>query len=65
LVRISPYFSVNASMFAWLFDIILDLGIAKLFNDFRKLIYLYPIGCKIIHLLKVIIGNFDKKLSKN
>jgi hypothetical protein len=52
-------------MFAWILDIILDSGITKLFNDFRKLIYLYAIGCKILHLVKVIIGNFDKKLSKN
>jgi hypothetical protein len=52
-------------MLAWILDIILDLGIKKLFNDFRKLSYLYPIGCIIIDLVKVIIGNFDKKLSKN
>jgi hypothetical protein len=52
-------------MFAWGFDTILDPEIAKLFNDFRKLMYLYPVGYKIIHLVKVIIGNFDKKLSKN
>ena len=52
-------------MIAGILDTILDLGITKLFNDFRKLIYLYPIGGKIIHLVKVIIGNFDKILSKN
>jgi hypothetical protein len=52
-------------MFVWIFDTILDPGITKLLNDFIRLACPYPIGCKIIHLVKVIIGNYDKKLSKN
>ncbi len=52
-------------MLAWILDTILNPGITKLFNNFKNLVYIYPIGGKIINLVKVIIGNFDKKLSKN